>query len=80
MLKPLLRDVDCQVADGTAIVYNSWQMLLPSGRCYSHSRVVCLILFLLLEAGGRAMGLLELKLNLKSSVKLQIVLYATTFS
>ena len=60
-----LTDVDCQVADEIATVYSSWQMLLPSGRCYSYYRVVCLILFLLLEADGRAMGLLYMKLNLK---------------
>ena len=59
MLKPHLADVDCQVADGIATVYSSWQMLLPSGRCYSHNRVVCLILFFfLLETDGRTMGLL----------------------
>ena len=57
-LKPHLADVDCQVADGIATVYSRWQMLLPSGRCYSHNRVVCLVLLLLLEADGRAMGLL----------------------
>ena len=39
--------------------------LLPSGRWNSYYRVVCLILFLLLEADGRAMGLLYMKLNLK---------------
>ena len=58
MLKPHLPDVDCQMADGIATVYSSWQMLLSSGRCYSHSTVVCFILFLLLEADGGAMGLL----------------------
>ena len=60
-VKPHLADVDCQVADGIATVYSSWQMLLPSGRCYSHNRVVCLVFFVfffLLEADGRAMGLL----------------------
>ena len=29
-------DVICQVADGIATFYNRWQVLLPSGRCYSH--------------------------------------------
>ena len=56
MLKPHLVDVDCQVADGIATVYSSWQMLLPSGKCYSHNRVVCLVFFV--EADRRAMGLL----------------------
>ena len=73
MLKPLLTDIDCQVADRIATVYSRWHILLLSGRCYSHNRVVCLVLFLLLEADGIAMGLLECKVNLKSSVKLQIV-------
>ena len=38
-------DVTCQVADGIATVCTRWQMLLPSDRCYSHNRVVCLDLF-----------------------------------
>ena len=58
MLKPPLTDIDCQLADGIATVYSRWQMLLQSGRCYSHNRVVCLVLFVLLEADGIAMGLL----------------------
>ena len=57
MLKPHLADVACQVADGIATVYSRWQMLLPSGRCYSHNRVVCLVVFVLLVADGIAMGL-----------------------
>ena len=42
-------------------------MLLPNGRCYSHNRVMCLVFFFffLLDADRRAMGLPELKLNLK---------------
>ena len=39
--------------------YSRWQMLLPSGRCYSHKRVVCLdFFFVCFEADGIAMGLL----------------------
>ena len=34
----------CQVADGIATCYNRWKMLFPSGRCYSHNRVVCLVI------------------------------------
>ena len=39
-VKTTLADVTCQVADGIATVYSRWQILLPSGRCYSHNRVV----------------------------------------
>ena len=75
MRKPPVTDVDCQVAN-----YSRWHNLLPSCRCYSHYRVMCLVEFPLLDANGRAMSVLSLKLNLTSSVKLHIVLYATTFS
>ena len=61
ILKPHVQDIDCQITDSIATFYRSWQMLLPSGRCHSHNRMVCLILFLLLEADGGAMGLLELQ-------------------
>ena len=61
ILKPHVQDIDCQITDSIVTFYSSWQMLLPSGRCDSHNRMVCLILFLLLEADGGAMGLLELQ-------------------
>ena len=51
MLKPHLADVDCQVADGIATVYSRWQMLLPSGKCYSHNRVMCFVLFFFFVRG-----------------------------
>ena len=57
-VKTTLADVTCQVADEIATVYSRWQILLPSGRCYSHNRVVCLDLFVLFEADGIVLGLL----------------------
>ena len=57
-VKPHLADVICQVADGIATSYSRWQMLLQSGRCHGHNRVVCFFLFLFcLVADGIAMGL-----------------------